>query len=628
MNEASLDSFHYTSLLQGFKPDESASNESSKKLNLPSPHTEDEIRLCSLIDGLSSISSRKGNPDLQLCKKHSMAIGHVCETCREKICAECLNVENHKSANHTIKHLVSLKESADSEIKRYETLLLDMSITSRETENNIEEKRKAMVDMIQNKFTEIQATLDTKKAQLIEKINLLHDQETARVRKETGEDSLTRQVIARRINAYQQILQIENPFELIEDPLNLFKTIQAAVQPEKIDRIDQKLQVLYQNIESILTNQLSALQQIQVKIPRNLVNEDIGLDDKASLIEELVKYNNHLKKNQSYLLCTGESSIIIDKKDKQKLKISYPFHVCNNHNLNSTIQDLGKDISILKFKISRNIEKLSQEDVSFLLCLRTKLPNIQEIHIHIWDHQISDDTLQAIFSCLFWENESLTGIFFKCYKKEGLFEKSILYLAEKVLSTSKNLQKFAFYFEHCQITNKACDSLNHALSQLAQNLTYLYFICACQDVDAISLQKLFVPMPNLKFFLYQTFSQAFGDEILESFITQTLPSFNSLSDFQLFLPNSQATDTSVRKLFNSFPQAWFLTGSQLRQLNVSFGNTKISEEILRVIAHETVPNLKGIEEFSLDCDFSLVTGNMKEKIKRWRKILSGKIYIK
>jgi len=333
------------------------------------------------------------------------------------------------------------------------------------------------------------------------------------------------------------------------------------------------------------------LKQIQAKIPKGLVNEVVGLelDEEASLIEELSKYNSFLKKMKSSE-CSGERSLIIKA---NKLQISYPFHICSRHNLKITIQEFGNNISVLEFQTLKKIEELSQEDISFLSWLRRKLPNIQEIHLTIYDLQISDDILLDIFTCLFWKNESLRGIFLKCHKKVP-FEKSILYLAENILPAAKSLKQFSFFFDTCTITNETFNSLNQAFSQVAKNLTDFSFVCGGQDVDADTIMKLFGLMPNLKFFLYQTFSEAFDDKVVEEFIFKAFSSFKNLTDFQLSLPNSQVTEAGVEKLFNWLPKYWL---RKMAQFKVFLKSATFTQESLRGFKYSyTLPKLITIQE--------------------------------
>jgi len=261
---------------------------------------------------------------------------------------------------------------------------------------------------------------------------------------------------------------------------------------------------------------------------------------------------------------------------------------------------------------------VEREDYLKLSFIRTKLADIQEISIIMNDYTISDEALLDIFKCLFWKNNSLEKIYLGG-NMEGLLEKSLLYLAENVLSTSQNLQKFFISLSKYKITNKALRSLIERISQLAENLTSLSFDCRCPDADADSLRKLFVSMPNLKSFGYQTLSNAFDDEVLKSFISNTLPSLKKLTAFQLFLPNSKITDSSVKKLLNSFPNEWLLT---LDLFEVNFCNTKITEESLKVFIYETVAKFQVLESFNLNTNGSLVNADLEAKISRWTKILS------
>jgi len=125
-------------------------------------------------------------------------------------------------------------------------------------------------------------------------------------------------------------------------------------------------------------------------------------------------------------------------------------------------------------------------------------------------------------------------------------------------------------------------------------------------------------MPNLNHFAYQISSKAFDDEVLEEFISNTLPSLKKLKSFQLFLPDSKITDMSVQKLLSSFPKESLPI---IKKFKASFYNTKITDKSLKTFVHETVYKFKAIEDFALYADNSLVTPYLKGKISLWTKLL-------
>jgi len=120
-------------------------------------------------------------------------------------------------------------------------------------------------------------------------------------------------------------------------------------------------------------------------------------------------------------------------------------------------------------------------------------------------------------------------------------------------------------------------------------------------------------------FSYEFFSKAFDDEVFKVFLSKTLPSLTNLRNFQLFVPNSTVTDSSVKKLFGSFPKEWFST---LNQFRVGFDNTKITDQSLEVFIYDILFKLRAMEEFSLHCDNSGISDDLKGKISRWEKIFS------
>jgi len=556
--------------------------------------------------------------------KHRKAQEYVCLTHKEKICSDCMAFEIHSAPRHKIKPLEFLDRGIDPEIRSMEDLILNIDIFSKNTEKIYEEKRKETLSLIKEKFAEFKFIVKAKEVQLLSEVNCFYDKEIEKMCFQTRENSLVKKVIVHKCFEYLQITRNEKPFELLEEDLSAtFKIIEESTNPHKMNQIDKRLDDLKKNIDLILDLQLSALERLTMMTEDLILIRDqidLRLDEKLSLREELAKYTLPFK-NLSDLTahsCLSQSSLTTFG---SSVFISYPLI----GNINPRI-DRRENISVLEFKLSGSVKEVSPEDVSLLCFIRSKFPNIKDISINLMNYQVSDNALLKIFNCLFWKSNSLKSLSLKSmYPNKELLDKSILYLAENVLSTIRNLQKLSIHFEEIDLTTNACSSLNERISQLAENLIDFYFVCQCKNVEFAALQKLFVSMPNLHSFVYLIDTERFEKEVFEGFILNTLPSLKKLTDLQLSIQKfyySDIEDQILKKLLNSFPQEWLLT---LNQFDVNLGHTGVKDETLKEFVYETVAKFKALEKLKISICGDGVFPKIMEKISRWEKILCEKL---
>jgi len=531
----------------------------------------------------------------------------------------------HRFSTQNRPRRVFSKEEVASEIKRFEDLLSKIGFFFQKTEKVFREDKKAISKTVRKKFQEFRFLLNAKEGQLLHEINSFYDLEIDELRTQLGGSSRVKHGIARMISEYKQIIQIGRPVELFDDLSAVYQIIQETVHVERMSKIDERLQEMKQKIDLILDNQSAALKKITVMTEDlALIHQEINLklNEKFSSNEKLVKYLAHFNNQPNLALDAPciKSSLNIQG---GFLEILYPFDTISNQDL-SAFQQSGTDISVFQFKISSNLEQICQEDLLKLCFIRSKLPNVRTIYITLTDYTVSDDALLDIFSSLFWNNNSLVGLYFS-YNKDGSFEKSILYLAENILSATPNLKNLELNFGCSRSSNQTHSFLNQTLSRVVQNLTLLYLsLPLFSDMSnecgrIVGLQDLFIDMPNLNSLMY--FSTQFDDAILEDFILNTLPSLKNLTSFQFFIPLSNVTDSSVKKLFKSFPQEWY---TRLTRLRVSLDGTYITNDSLREFIDETIRRFTVLKDFKLLTDgWWRVSKGIRQKISQWEKNLSG-----
>jgi len=556
------------------------------------------------------------------CKVHFKDIEYLCLSDKEKICSDCLAFGKHRTNDHEIQRLDYLKVSIAPKIECFEDLRSKVDLFMKDAERVYEEQRTLTMNMAKARFRELRFLLDAKETEFIYEINSLYDKEIDRLRKQIGENSLAKQVINQKISDYQQIAQLEDPFEILEENIStVFGIIQRAIHSNKIDKIHQHLQEIKQSLDSRLNVQISALERVKVSSEdlAFLSEEvDLKLDKELSSRHELTKYAFSSKEcsNLQALESLTTSDITVTE---DKALISFPFEATSSQNI-EMIQKLVENISCLEFNISKDVENLTREDISTLCYIRSKFARIQEMKIRIEKYKISDEALFDVLNCLSWKNEFLKTIYLK-HTEEGFFEKSILYFAEEVLNSAQSLTEFNIQFLKPEISSKAYNTLSQSISKKAESLTQLTFVGNCESADQTSLQNLFVKMPNLEELKLYFNSKALNDDVLNKFNLNTLPWIKKLKHFEFFIGDSLVSDLRIREFFASFPTEWAFTLSILR---VSTSRTGISDKGLQDFIDQILPKFQNLQTFNLYTKDTLVTQAMKNKISQWKQSLAEK----
>ena len=305
------------------------------------------------------------------------------------------------------------------------------------------------------------------------------------------------------------------------------------------------------------------------------------------------------------------------------MEISYPFESQSQKNLEVIIKAAPEKFSSLKLKVKKNINKrIRQEDLSKLSFISSNLKNIQNLEISIQDCQLSDDTLMDIFSCIFWKNDSLKRIYLE-YFTEGEFSKSFFFFAERVLSSAQNLLELHINFPKCKVPSEIWSSLIPSISQLARNLTKLFVLLPSDNVEAEDLIKLFVKMPNLEEFRLHLPIQRFNDEVLNTFVLNTLPSLTKLVSFVLDIQNSSVTDSSVKNFFDSLPQEWL---SQVEDFQVDLSRTRVTDDSLKLFENKIPQRMEKLIHFSIHLHHTQVSQQRQKALSTWAQAFSTKNY--
>jgi len=544
--------------------------------------------------------------EYEFCQIHKKELQYVCIQDQVKVCNECGLFGEHRS--HDIKPLSDLKSEIEKKIKELQGILQSTEKYGKNIENIYQDKRKSMLDIIKSKFRDLQFVLNAKEGEFLSKINSFYDNELETLHLQIGEGSMIKQIISAKASEYRQLTKCSNPFKLLQQDFS--NILQDTALLDKTEKIEKFLQQVELEIESMLSKQLSDLEKMTVAMEnQNLMQEelDLKLDEQLSSFTKLEKSQSSAK----ILSDTIQKSITTQG---SQLSVSYPFdaHIQKNLNFIHSIQ--SDKISALRFQLSKDLQTIPKEDILKLCYIRSNFPRIQDVEIFIENHTVSDEALLEVFWCIFWKNDSLRKIDLD-YNMNGNLSKSILFIAENVLPEAKNLKRFGLYFSMAGIHSKACHALSQNLSMMNQNLTYLQLLLNCQEENASSLQKLFVCMPNLKFFGIQTNPELFNDEVLQALILNTLPSLKSLEDFQIILSHSSVTDLSVKRLFDSFPQEWLST---LKVLRVNLSNTKVTDKSLQVFVSESLPKFKNLNTLLINTNNTFVTSALRDKLSQWK----------
>jgi len=272
------------------------------------------------------------------------------------------------------------------------------------------------------------------------------------------------------------------------------------------------------------------------------------------------------------------------------------------------VDKLGQDILFLELEISRSIDRLNEEENAFLTFILSHLSELCMIYLIIQKVSLSDYTLLEILKNIFWKTPQLTAINLEDHTK-NFYNTSLFHFSQKILPFAQRLQHLSLSFEECDVTLEAFNSLCEQISILSPQLHTFMFGVNCKAAKANSLKKIFVEMPNLQSFAYQSSSLEFDDEALEEFIFITLPSLKKLKKFQFFIPNCTITNTIFSRLFPNFPQEWRVT---LKELRLDLSNTKISEATLNTFIGN-LPLLTNLERFEVGTDNNEMSEMMIQK---------------
>jgi len=553
--------------------------------------------------------------EFEFCKDHKKELQYICIEDKVKVCIDCALFGSHKK--HDVKPLVEFKSKIEQRVQKLNELLKATKECHEKREILYQDKREKTIKTIQSRFRGLRFLLNAKEAEFMCQINSLYDQEIDRLECDIGENSLARRIMASKIAEYRQITKSSDPFKLLEEDFSeIWRRIQQALCPDQMDHLLEQINL---DIDSTLRVHLSAfdkmrIQQTNFNLTRDAV--EIHLHNKLSSRPELREYQPLTQKLPNFIRSSLTDITAIGQKT---LLISYPFKAVDHKDFDIS-QEIGERITSIYFKISNNIERISQEDISKLCYIRSKLPMVQFIGIIACDYKLSEEALLDVFNCLFWLCESLTGVHLE-FQMKGLFEKSILHLAETILPSIQHLNHIHIRLTHDEVTHKACNSLTQSISWHAEELNYLYYSLPCQDYSANSLQNMFVRMPNLKLLTFEATSKAFENKVLEAFVSNTLPSLKELQVFKLLIPCSTVTDLKVRLLFNSFPEEWFETLSEFR---IALNDTQISDESLKDFVNKSLGKFKKLKDCKIQTENTNVSPGMKDRISKWEKTLSKK----
>jgi len=603
------------------------SDESEKGQRLYPCESQTEDR-ASRIDFEAENSSHKG-PEPERCKVHNKKLQYVCWQDQEKICSKCVILGPHKESKcPDIRSLDELNQAILPTKRQCEDLIPIIDTFWAKAEALCQEQKKDALNVIQKRFNELRFMLNAKEAEFVSEINSFIDREIQKHRWQVGDYSFVKLFLKERIDDYEAITQKAKPFELLEEELETtFKIIRETLNLNVISQMEEVMKQIKYNIDSKLSTQLNALEKIGMWTEDlNLMCQeiDLKLNEKLYSRQELQKYKERLYYDFELQDNNNKGDVVLDG---DKLVISYPFEGEVSRSLN--LKKHMKAISSLEFRIRRvsdsleygnedRLEKISQEDISNLCYIRSKLGELKQIQITSEKYKISDEALLNLFSCLFWKNDSLTGIYLT-YKMEGVFDKSLSYLAQNVLTTAKNLNTFYLHFDNCQMSHRAFVSLSQSLSQRAQNLTSLHLVF--ESEFSYPWKELFVSMPNLESFAFQISCKR-REVLHERFISETLPSLKRLKSFQFFINDTTLDTHNLSELLSSFPEEWFLT---LNQFRMNLSGTRANDESLEEFVEIALEKFKALKAFAIYADGSEVSSEMKEKISQWEKKISDKL---
>jgi len=515
---------------------------------------------------------------LETCPEHSKVMEYACLSHKIKVCDRCaiFGAHSHRP-EHNVKLLSDLVSEVKDKISGLESVLKEATELREKNSEEVEKRRKGLLQVIQTRFDEMVFNIRAKERQLTLEVNSLCQEEISNIRHISVQELQVQKEIEAKILTYKNIAKASDPFSLIDENIGaICSKMEAALQGIKLPEVLEDIQG---NLDSTLKAQVSSISQIELseKKQRNLKSEVPAFDHQ--IWPEKAKKISHKM---------TDSPFSADFTSQEGLVIRYDSTKLADFEINL---ELWQNTNTLSFKIESNLE-LNLEDIKTLCFIRNRLNKVSFIEISAeGEKNLPSDRMINLLEVLFYKCQDLKGVDIKLLRL--LFEEEIIiFLAENILPRIKHLELLNISLFESEVTDKALQVLTKGISSASQSLQTLCFNVSDGGIPEGALLPLFVPMPNIVNYALQINNLSkLSDCALLAFIGKTFVSMKKIKSLNLALGNTKITEASIQRLLDVMSGVM----GNMQEFSIDLKGTEVSQEIFEQFKEEM--KVQGLKKF-------------------------------
>jgi len=251
---------------------------------------------------------------------------------------------------------------------------------------------------------------------------------------------------------------------------------------------------------------------------------------------------------------------------------------------------MTKSLSTLKLNLSDC--KVSDESVTLLFSnVLPKFIGLREICLNLEGTRITDKSLSAFgqssLSCLF-SLESLELFL-------ALTNITDVGMA-RVFQTMKPLKKLLFDLSFTQVTDRSMETFNRCTLPKLKKLETLQVYLRNTEISNFNIPNMLLNMANLKQFILDLNSTKVTNESISQ---SSAPALINLEKFELDLGNTMISDSGISQLFQCM--------KAMNTLNLNLKATEISESTVNLLAIQILPSIQSLENLNLCLSSTKIT---------------------
>ena len=242
--------------------------------------------------------------------------------------------------------------------------------------------------------------------------------------------------------------------------------------------------------------------------------------------------------------------------------------------------------------ISLAIEKntFTDEDTAIFSHIWNTLEEISSYKICCLSRSISDDVLTDFFYDLSLKATGMKSIAIDLEHCNEISDKGLLLFMENILPSMTALDQIEIGLSRTSITDESIFTFAKNIVPIASSLIDFSITLDHTTIKDQSLKKMFIPMPEVKSYFLSVIGCQITDDSIEVFAKQCLPFFKKLEKLEVYLSDTNLTDTSIFQLFSNI--------QNLKTLSLGLGNTRITPKFLKFFGSKCLPQMTSLKNLS------------------------------